>query len=102
MTSGMVADHDSDMVVESDSDVVVESDSDVVAESDSDVQEVIPILSGDVLDLDDIPDGPSEKEEDLIPLKGNFLPTDRLTQADYGKLEPGKWLNDNLMDLFSR
>jgi hypothetical protein len=113
----LVSDIESDMVVDSDcdseevlpmdssvqEDFPIDSDEVEVLSINSDVEEVVPIDSGDVLDLDDIPDAPSEqREEDLIPLKGNFPSTDRLTQADLERLEPGEWLNDNLMDVFSR
>ena len=57
-----------------------------------------------VIDLDDDDaSGPIEPDtEEYVILNDNFLKGDRLTRTDFGRLEPGKWLSDNLIDLFIR
>lgn len=73
--------------------------------SDFEMEVVFPAVNpGEILDLDEISDAPDHQseEEEIVPLNKNFLPTDQLTQADFGRLEPGEWLNDSLIDLFMR
>jgi Ulp1 family protease len=73
--------------------------------SDIEMEEVFPAVKpGEILDLDEVPDAPHQQREneETVKLNSNFLPTDYLTKANFGRLEPEEWLNDSLIDLFMR
>jgi Ulp1 family protease len=71
---------------------------------DFEIGDLIPNIDRlDILDLDDNPDEPIEQDpEEYVILNDQFLRSDRLSRADFSRLDPGQWLNDSLIDLFMR
>jgi Ulp1 family protease len=69
-----------------------------------DVEDIMADVNNDlkILDLDDDENQPIEPDsEDYVILNDKFLESDRLSRTDLGRLEPGEWLSDSLIDLFS-
>jgi hypothetical protein len=51
------------------------------------------------LDLDDIPDDIGDLDREYVRLSDEFPKSHHLTVEELGMVEPGRWLNDTLIDL---